>query len=273
MLIKSAQDIENIKKNGELIGEILAELARRCRPGVSAWEIDQLAEKMIKKAGGRPAFKGYKTHVADRPFPNTICASCNEELVHGIARKDLILKAGDIFSIDIGMVWPSDGPKSKVQSRKSKGVYTDTALTITIGEVPEKTKELLAVTKQALEEGIKAAQPGASVAAIGRAVENYVKSRGRYGIVRDLVGHGVGHEVHENPHIPNYYDPKLENTFLKPGMVIAIEPMISTGGYKIETMPDGWTIKMADNSLCAHFEHTVIITKTGNFVATRRPGE
>jgi len=273
MLIKSKQDIENLKENGRLMGEILAVLAERCRPGVTAWEIDQLAEKMIRKVGGRPAFKGYKTHVADRPFPNTICASVNEELVHGIARKDLVLKAGDIFSIDIGMVWPASAKATAGKPAKMKGVYSDTALTVAIGEIPEKTKKLLAVTKQALEEGIKAAQPGNSVAAIGRAVENYVNSQGKYGIVRDLVGHGVGHAVHEDPHVPNYYDRKLESTFLEPGMVIAIEPMISLGTHKIETMPDGWTIKMADNSLSAHFEHTVIITEKGNFVATRRPGE
>ncbi len=259
MLIKSAKDIENIKKNCQLTGEILEKLAAMCRPGVSSWEIDQAAEKMIKKVGGRSAFKGYKGHPKDRPFPSTICASFNEELVHGIAKKDAVMKDGDLFTIDIGMEF--------------KGTFSDTAMTVAIGKISTEAKKLMDVTRQALEEAIKVALPGNSVAAIGRAVENYVKSQGKYGIVRDLVGHGVGHDVHEEPHIPNYYDPKLESVILRPGMVIAIEPMISLGNFKITTKPDGWTIKMADDSLCAHFEHTVIITDIGNVVATRRPCE
>lgn len=262
MYIKSPQDIKNMRENGKYMGEILEKLAAKSRPGVSTWEIDQLAEKLIKKAGGRPAFKGYKTAVADRPFPATICASLNSELVHGIPRKNIFLRDGDIFSIDIGMEWPL-----------KKGVFSDTAITVAIGTISDATKKLFDVTRQALEEGIKAAQPGASIARIGEAVERYVKSQGKYGVVRDLVGHGVGHALHEEPFIPNYYDKSLENTFLKTGMIIAIEPMISLGSWKVETMSDGWTIKMADDSLSAHFEHTVIITEDGNFVATRRPHE
>lgn len=266
MLIKSSADIKNIIENGRRIGSILDKLKRLCRAGISAWEIDQAAEQLIIKAGGRPAFKGYQTSSALYPFPATICASFNEQLVHGIPRHELILKAGDIFSIDIGMLWPAG-------KKQTSGVFSDTAVTVAIGEVTAEVKKLLAVTKQSLEEGIKAAQPGNSVADIGRAVEAYVRSQGKYGIVRDLVGHGVGHKVHEEPMIPNYYDKKLESIKLVPGMVIAIEPMIALGGHRVEVMPDGWTIKMKDNSLCAHYEHTVIITKTGNIVATRRPGE
>ncbi len=273
MLLKSKSDIKNIIENGQRMGDILEKLMELSRPGISAFEIDAKAEEMIIKAGGRPAFKGYKTSSADRPFPATICASFNNEIVHGIPRKERILTDGDIFSIDIGMEWPGKSSKFKVQSSRSRGVFTDTAVTVMIGEMPEKVQKLVTVTKQALEEGIKAAQPGNSVAAIGRAVENYVKSQGKYGIVRDLVGHGVGHQVHEDPHIPNYYDPALESIILQPGMVIAIEPMISLGGWQVETMDDGWTIRMKDKSMCAHFEHTVIITDKGNIVATRRPGE
>ncbi len=266
MLIKSPSDIKNIIENGKRMGEILEKLAAFCRPGVSSLEIDIMAEKMIIAAGGKPAFKGYQTSVADRPFPATICASFNDEIVHGIPSKNRVMKEGDIFSIDIGMKYPL--------SRKNiRGMFSDTALTVMLGEVPEKIQKLVAVTAESLEEGIKAAQPGNSVAAIGRAVETYVKSQGKYGIVRDLVGHGVGHKVHEDPHIPNYYDPSLESIILKPGMVIAIEPMISLGSWQVETMDDGWTIRMKDRSMCAHFEHTVVITETGNIVATRRPSE
>ena len=274
MLIKSRSDIKKIKTSGRLLGKILAQLAPLCQPGVSTGEIDQAAERLIQAALGRPAFKGYQTHVADRPFPATICASRNEELVHGIPGKEVKLKTGDILSLDIGMEWPAPPPGKKIsRTKNNSGVFTDTALTIPIGAVPVETEKLMGVTRQALTEGIRAAQPGKSIAAIGRAIETYVKAQGRYGIVRDLVGHGVGHKLHEEPYIPNYYDKALESVILKPGMVVAIEPMISLGDWRVETLPDGWTIKMADNSLCAHFEHTVIITERGNIVATRRPGE
>jgi methionyl aminopeptidase len=198
----------------------------------------------------------------------------NTELVHGMARKDVILKSGDIFSIDIGMEWPYDHSKGSKDPDRLFGYFTDTAITVAVGAIPEKTKKLLLVTKQALEKGIAAAQPGSSVASIGKAVENYVRSQGDYGIVRALVGHGVGYQVHEDPPIPNYYDKTLEQIILKPGMVIAIEPMISISKeFKVKTKKDGWTIEMADGSLCAHFEHTLIITPKGNTVVTRRPGE
>jgi methionyl aminopeptidase len=263
MKFKSPEDIKNLIESGKRMGEILEQLSAICRPGISTHEVDKEAEKQIKKSGGRPAFKGYKTHVADRGFPGTICASLNEELVHGIPRKNAILKDGDIFTIDIGMQWPN----------RKDGVYTDTALTVAIGNISEKAKKLMAVTRESLERGIKAAQPGNSIASIGKAVESYVRSQGSYGVVRDLVGHGVGHAIHEDPFVPNYYDKNLESQKLEPGMVIAIEPMIALGDWRIETAADGWTIKMADNSLSAHYEHTVIITENGNIVATRRPHE
>lgn len=269
MTVKTQRDIENIKKNGQMMGKILADLALLCQPGVSTLEIDKQAEKMIRKIGGRPAFKGYKTHVTDRPFPATVCISINSELVHGIPKKKVILAEGDIVSLDIGMEWPH----GRLVQAGEHGVYTDTALTVPVGTIPAKTTKLLQVTKEALERGIQAAQPGNSVASIGQAVESFVKSQGKYGIVRDLVGHGVGYTVHEEPHVPNYYDPALETILLKPGMVIAIEPMIALGNWRVETMNDSWTIKMSDNSLCGHFEHTVIITDDGNVVATRRPEE
>ncbi len=276
MHIKTGEAIKQIKAGGKLMGRILHELQVAARAGHSTLEVDASAETKIRKAGGTPIFKGYTTSVTDIPFPSTICASLNTELVHAIARPDVVLKDGDIFSIDIGMGYPAK--KSKFQIPNSKfprgGYVTDTAITFAIGTIPEATKKLLAVTKQALEEGIKAAKPGNSIAAIGKAVETYVRSQGNYGIVEDLVGHGVGYALHEAPHIPNYYDPGLESLILKPGMVIAIEPMISMSGeHRVRTKADGWTIEMKDKSLCAHFEHTVIITEKGNIVATRRPGE
>lgn len=257
--IKTSEEMEKIKQGGKILGEILEKLAKMAKPGVSTWEIDQKAEKLIKKAGGIPSFKGYQGRKTDRPFPCAICASINDELVHGIASKEKILKEGDIFSIDIGMEW--------------KGYFTDTSITVPIGKVPEKTLKLLAVTKQALEIGIKAVKIGGTIADIGRAIEEFVKSQGNYGIVRDLVGHGVGHGIHEEPRIPNYYDKKLESWVIQPGVVIAIEPMITMGDYHIKTANDGWSISAADGSLCAHFEHTVIAAEKGITVATRRPHE
>lgn len=267
MLIKNPEEIKKIKEGGQIIGNILEDLGKMCKPGISTWDIDLAAEKMIVEAGGRPAFKGYKTRPSDDPFPSTICASINEELVHGIAKKDAILKNGDIFTIDIGMEWPYTGPKDV------EGYYTDTALTVPIGKIPPKTRELLNVTQESLEAGIKAIKPGNTIADIGRAIEDYVKSQGKYGIVRDLVGHGVGHAVHEEPRIPNFYERNLDYFVIKPGMVLAIEPMLALGGWKVSTANDGWTIVMADGSLSAHFEHTIIVTKSGNIVATRRPSE
>ncbi|MFA7654194.1 MAG: type I methionyl aminopeptidase [Candidatus Magasanikbacteria bacterium] len=274
MLIKQPYEIKQLIAGGHIIGEILGKLAKMTKAGMTTWEVDKAAEEMIIKAGGKPSFKGYMSHHYDPPFPTTICASRNHELVHGIAKKETILQNGDVFSIDIGMEYPIG--KSKIQNSKSqttRGWFTDTAITLAIGEIDQKVRELMRVTRQALEVGIKAVKPGHSVAEIGKAIETYVKSQGKYGIIRDLVGHGVGHEVHEEPRVPNYYDKSLEKFILKPGMVIAIEPMISLGGEEVETGPDGWTIEMSDGSTCAHFEHTIVVTRFGREVVTRRPNE
>ena len=266
--IKSAEEIALITEGGAILGKILEKLAGMVKPGISAWELDQEAERMIKEAGGRPAFKGYRGRKSEPPFPSTICASKNEELVHGIATKEKILNDGDIFSIDIGMQYPIKCGKGE----NGNGFFTDTALTVAVGKIPEKTKQLLNVTKKCLEIGIVQAQVGNTVASIGKAIQDWVEPQG-YGIVRDLVGHGVGHAVHEDPRVPNYYDKSLENYILREGVVIAIEPMVTIGDYHVITADDGWSISTADNSLCAHQEHTIVITKDGPMVVTRRPNE
>ncbi len=253
------------------MGEILRALEKMAKPGVSGLELDQKAEEMILAAGGAPAFKGYRGRLSEPPFPSVICFSLNEELVHGIATADKIIADGDLVSIDIGMRWPAKS--ADVAGREQDGYFTDTAITIAVGKVPAEQKKLLAVTKQALEAGIKAAQPGNTVADIGLAVQSYIESQGNYGIVRDLVGHGVGHAVHEEPRVPNYHDKKLAKWVLRPGVVIAIEPMIALGGHAVQVGADGWTITMADGTRSAHFEHTIVITADGPVVATRRPGE
>lgn len=268
-LIKTRQEINQILQGGKIIGKILEDLGKMVKPGMTTAEVDRAAEKMILDAGGKPAFKNHRNHPSDTPFPTTICASLNEEIVHGIAREDVVLQDGDIFKIDIGMEWPVNENKTN-----SRGYFTDTAITVLVGnKASREIKKLLEVTAGSLEAGIRAAKPGNSVADIGKAIQKYVESQGDYGIVRDLVGHGVGHAVHEDPMVPNYYDRRMEKVILKPGMVIAIEPMIALGDWQVETGADGWTIVMSDGSMCAHFEHTIVITDKGNKVATRRPEE
>lgn len=261
MYVKKPDEIEKILEGGKIMGEILEYLGSLVRPGLSAAELDAIAEKMIIKAGGRPAFKGYKTRFNEPAFPSTICASVNHELVHGIAHKQKMLKDGDIFSIDIGMEYPA-----------KNGFYTDTAITVPVGAIEKKVQDLLDATYDALMIGIHAARAGNTVADIGAAIEQYIVPK-EYGIVRDLVGHGVGHAVHEEPRVPNFYDKEMEAWVLKPGVVIAIEPMITLGSYEVETEADDWTISTIDRSLNAHFEHTIIITEDGPMIATKRPSE
>jgi len=266
MLIKSDADIKTLERGGKILGAILSDLVSLCKAGVSTLAIDRRAEEMIYAAGGRPAFKLYKNHPTDSPFPSTICASKNSEVVHGIARPDVTLKTGDIFKIDIGMEWPYKDPKRR-------GMYTDTAITVAIGRTDKKALKLMEVTRESLEAGLRAIKPGVNLASVGGAIEKYVKSQGKYGIIRDLSGHGVGYAVHEDPWIPNYYERQLEKFILKSGMVLALEPMLTLGGWKIKTADDGWTIVTADGSLSAHFEHTAVVTDKGCKVITRRPEE
>lgn len=267
--IKSKEVQKLIFEGGRKLGEILDILAAMVTPGITALEIDQEAERLILAAGGVPAFKGYATHRGETPFPSTICASVNTEIVHGIATKEKILKDGDIFTIDIGMQWPAKSGKGK----NGNGYFTDTAVTVGVGVIDEKTKQLLNVTKKSLYLGIDVAHAGNSIARIGETVEAYIAPQG-YGIVRDLVGHGVGDAVHEDPRVPNYYDAYLEDWKLESGVVIAIEPMITMGDYQTMVGDDGWGISTVDGSLSAHFEHTVIIQDSGApLIATLRPSE
>jgi len=267
---KKPQEVRYIQEGGQKMGEILAILEKMVKPGVSGLEIDQKAEELILKAGGVPAFKGYKTRRGDTPFPATLCFSLNDEVVHGIPTKNKIIRAGDLVSLDIGMQYPAGfgvGPGGN-------GFFVDTALTVVAGKkVPKKHADLMEVTRVALEKGIEQCQVGNTVADIGRAIEDYVNSQGKYGIVKDLVGHGVGHAVHEEPNVPNYYSEEFEHWILKENVVIALEPMITMGSWRVKVAPDGWGILTSDGSMSAHFEHTVVITKKGPEVVTRRPKE
>lgn len=246
-LIKKPKEIELIAEGGKLLAKILDEVLAAALLGITTQELDAMAEQKIRACGGLPAFLHYRDLESDPPFPSTICASINEQLVHTPAGPRT-LAAGDILTVDIGMRYPA-----------KKGLYTDMAKTIPIGRVNAAAQRLLAVTTKALELGIAAARPGNHISDIGKAVQHYVEAQG-FSVVRSLVGHGVGYAVHEEPRVPNYFNPRLPDLELKPGMVLAIEPMVNVGSYEISTLDDGWTVVTQDGSLCAHQEHTIAVT-------------
>ena len=244
VIIKTKEQIEIIREGGKILAKILAKVAKKVTPGISTYELDLYAHDLIKEAGGTPAFLNYKPEGAYNAYPATLCVSVNNEVVHGIPSKNKILKEGDIISLDLGL--------------KYKGLFTDHAITIAVGKISKKDKQLLDDTKKALEVGISACRRGATVGDVGYAVLSFVNRK--YGIVRELSGHGVGVKIHEDPYVPNY-GKKGKGQKLIPGMIIAIEPMLNIGKADIITASDNWTIKTADGSRSAHFEHTILITE------------
>jgi len=244
VIIKTKDQIEKIREGGKILAKVLVEVSKKVKPGVSALELDEYAFNIIKKEGAIPAFLNYKPDGAPKPFPSSICVSVNNEVVHGIPLKNKILKEGDIVSLDLGI--------------KYKGFFTDHAVTVPVGKISKKDQELLNNTKKALEIGIWEARGGATVGDIGHAIESFVNRR--YGIVRELAGHGVGVKIHEDPYVPNYGNAGKGQKLI-PGMIIAIEPMLNLGKDNIVNSSDGWTIKTADGTHSAHFEHTILITE------------
>ncbi|MDO8598719.1 MAG: type I methionyl aminopeptidase, partial [bacterium] len=219
----------------------------------------------------------YHPRHATQPYPGTLCTSVNAEVVHGVPTRDITLAKGDLIGLDIGMKWPAptfspstavEGEREGEGSRLTKGLDTDTAVTVAVGKISKQAQRLLTVTERALEAGIAAAVVGSRVSDIARAVQTIVEHAG-FSVVRDLVGHGVGLAVHEEPQVPNFWDPRNPDVELVDGMVIAIEPMVAAGGWRVRTLPDGWTIVTADGSLAAHFEHTILITKERTEIITR----
>lgn len=242
--IKTPEEIEILREGGKRLAIILAKVAKKVAPGISTYELDQYAYKLITEGGDKPSFLNYSPSKRMKPFPASICISVNNEIVHGIPNKNKILKEGDIVSLDLGI--------------EHRGLFTDHAITVPVGNISKKDKELIEDTKKALEIGIWAARGGATVGDIGYAIESFIHKR--YGIVRELAGHGVGIKVHEDPYVPNY-GKKGRGDKLVSGMVIAIEPMMNIGKDAITVERDGWTIKTADGSHSAHFEHTILITE------------
>ena len=247
--LKSPREIEMMAQGGAILADTVAFLHERAAPGMSTLELDQLAEEFIRSHdGATPSFKGLYG------FPGSICTSINNEIVHGIPSKKRVLREGDLLSIDVGV--------------RFRGFHTDSATTVAIGAVDETSRRLLETTVRALEAGIAAAQAGNHIGDIGAAVQGVVEQEG-FSVVRDLVGHGIGAEFHEEPQVPNYGKPR-RGTKLAPGLTIAIEPMVNAGSPKTRTLPDRWTIVTADGARSAHFEHTVVVTNEGPRVLTRR---
>lgn len=243
IIIKTKEEIEILREGGKRLATILAKVAKKVAPGVSTMDLDKYAYELIKEGGDEPAFLNYKPEGHHKAFPASLCTSVNSEVVHGIPNANKILKEGDIISIDLGL--------------KHKGLFTDHAITVGVGNISKKDRELLQATNESLMVGIQAAQCGNTVGDIGYAIEKFVGNK--YGIVRELSGHGVGKYIHEDPYIPNF-GKKGKGEKLVSGMVIAIEPMLNIGKKDIVSMSDGYTIKTADGARSAHFEHTVLIT-------------
>lgn len=256
--IKTKEEIARMRGCGRRLAAVIARLEGAVRPGISTGELDELAERLMREAGGDPVFKGYRIAGVATPYPASICTSVNDEVVHGIPRKERALRDGDIISIDIGMRWPFD---------KRQGFVTDMAITVGVGKISADAERLIRATREALDAGIAAVHPGARIGDISHAVETRLK-KDRLGIIRDLAGHGVGHELHEEPLVPNY-GKAGSGLELCEGMAIAIEPMATLGGWRIALDRDEWTFRTADGSLAAHFEHTVAITNNGVEVLTK----
>ena len=250
MLLKTAKEIEIMRAGGKILAKVRDKLAEEAREGVILKELDRLAEKLIKKAGGRPAFLGYKPEGADKPYPASVCASVNEVIVHGLPN-NYRLQLGDILKIDLGLLY--------------KGYYTDTAITVGIGKISPLAEKLISTAKKALELAIEECQPGKTLGDIGHVISQQVESHG-FSIVKELTGHGIGKKLHEQPIVFNNGQPGA-GVILAEGMTLAIEPMISAGGAEIIKLPDD-SYATKDKSLSAHFEHTVAIIKDGSRILT-----
>ena len=251
---KSMAELEKMRRSGLLVAQILNELRGMVQEGVTTYDLEVTAEKMMQDAGAKSAFKGYYSAAAGARFPYVLCTSVNNEIIHGMPSKKRVLKAGDIVSVDTGV--------------QLDGYFGDSATTIPVGVIAAEDQKLLDVTAQALELAIEKAQPGNRLFDISGSVEQHVLKNG-FSVVREFVGHGIGTSMHEEPQVPNYVDRNGENPRLKPGMVLAIEPMVNAGTPDCRVLSDKWTAVTKDGRNSAHFEHTVAITENGPWVLTR----
>lgn len=249
--LKSKEDIDKMRTAAQIVVEALDKLRDSVSPGVSTWDLDRIAEQLAIKKGAKPAFKGYSN------YPASVCFAVNEEVVHGIPSKRKILKEGDIIGLDFGV--------------NLNGYFGDSAITVPVGKVSSLALKLLRVTEESLKRGIVAASPENRLFDISGAIQNYVEEEG-FSIVRSFVGHGIGRKLHEDPQVPNFVPEngsQGKGIKLKPGMVIAIEPMVNVGRPDVKILSDGWTAVTVDGTLSAHFEHTVAVTENGPLVLTQ----
>ncbi len=249
--IKTPAEIELIAEAGRRLAKVLAVLKKEVKPGIPTTDLDQMAHDLIVRGGDNPAFLGYRPNGAGKPYPFSICASLNDGVVHGLP-SERELAEGDLLKIDIGLV--------------HKGWYSDMAITVGVGDISHEASRLITVTEEALRLGIEAVKPGSTLGDIGHAIQAYVEANG-FGVVRALTGHGIGRELHEDPHVYNFGN-RGEGEKVVPGMVLAIEPMVTMGKYPVKQLPDD-SFVTKDGSLAAHFEHTVAITEKGARILTR----
>ena len=248
IVLKSAREIALMRRGGEILSDVMDMLRGFVEPGMSTAEIDEEVERFIVARGAVPAFKGY------RGFPATVCISINDEIVHGIPSPHRRIKEGDIVGLDLGCI--------------VDGYYADCAFTLAIGDVPPNVRQLLDVTRESLELAIAECHPGRRLSDVSHAVQRHVEAHG-FAVVRAFVGHGIGRALHEDPQVPNFGDPG-RGPQLRPGMVLAIEPMVTMGSWEVRVLEDGWTAVTKDGSLAAHFEHTIAVSEHGPDVLTRR---
>lgn len=253
--LRSAREIEMLRKAGLVVAKVLSKLKQSAVPGVSTGQLDAIAARMAKEAGAIPLFKGVPCPYKNKPFPGVICASVNEQLVHGIPSEKVVLREGDILSVDFGV--------------KLDGYCGDSAFTIGIGQIVPERQLLLDVTQQMLEIAIATMAPGVKWSAVAGRMEECCRNAG-YSVVKDYVGHGIGTEMHEDPKVPNFVSRELLNSdiLLKEGMVLAVEPMVNQGRPQVKTLADGWTVVTRDSKCSAHFEHTIAVVKDGSRVLT-----
>jgi methionyl aminopeptidase len=249
IIYKSAEEIARMRKAGRIVAGTIDRVVAAVRPGIATADLDAVAEAYIDEQGAIPSFKGYKG------YPASICASINEEVVHGIPSPKRLVAEGDILSLDFGAIW--------------EGFHADSALTVFVGDPPSaEAEKLVRVTEEALEAGISQIVAGARLSDVGAAVQQVAEGAG-FSVVREYVGHGIGRNLHEDPQIPNYGEPG-RGPLIKPGLVVAVEPMVNIGGWETRVLADDWTVVTEDGSLSAHFEHTIAVTEDGREVLTAR---
>jgi len=262
--IKTANEIDIMRQGGKILASALLKVAQSAKPGVTTQELDELAERLIYEQGALPGFKNFQG------YPASLCASVNEQIVHALP-SDRKLKNSDVLGLDLGVLYPPEQCGACPHfggCGGQRGLYTDAAVTVAVGKASQEENKIIETARGALNEAIDKIKPGRKLSEISEAIQKYVEKRG-FSVIRDLVGHGIGYKLHEEPQIPNFIDSRFKDAVLKEGMVLALEPMVSAGQHKIKKSKDGHGYETNDKSLAAHFEHTVAVTKNGCEVLTK----